>query len=220
MRKNTIVLILMLLTIFVAIACDSGMNELSAHSNEEPTDNGSTQELSEDSKDNNLLDSEGPPEADEASQTQDNAELDGDHESEATAVEVSDGQSHTDESDSDLTDSKKAEYLNKLNEMEEADRNGEVGSTITELEEQETERFEKWDAELNKVYGLLQEDLSTEEMDQLREEQRSWIQFRDEAAEEASLQYEGGSTETLEYIATQASLTRDRCYELVAKYME
>ncbi len=56
-------------------------------------------------------------------------------------------------------------------------------------------------------------------MEQLREEQRDWIKERDQKAKEASLKYEGGTMEGLEYVATQASITKDRCYELVAKYM-
>lgn len=118
------------------------------------------------------------------------------------------------------TESKKEEYLKKLNEMEEADRNLEAGTTMVELKEQEAERYKKWDVKLNEIYGVLKEQLSTEQMDTLREEQRNWVKNRDEVAKEASLKYQGGSMESLEYVATQASLTRDRCYELVAKYMK
>ncbi|MFJ7970715.1 lysozyme inhibitor LprI family protein [Psychrobacillus sp. NPDC096389] len=117
-------------------------------------------------------------------------------------------------------ESKKEEYLKKLNDMEEADRNLVAGTTMVELEEQEVERYKKWDVELNEIYGVLKEQLSKEQMDKLKEEQRNWIKHRDKAAKEASLKYEGGSMESLEYVATQASLTRERCYELVAKYMK
>ena len=116
--------------------------------------------------------------------------------------------------------SQKDEYLQKLSEMEEADRNEEAKTTMAELEQQESDRFEKWDKELNQIYGILKEQLSTEQMEQLREEQRAWIKQRDESAKEASLKYKGGSTEKLEYVATQATLTRERCYELAAQYMK
>lgn len=114
----------------------------------------------------------------------------------------------------------KAEYLEKLNQMEEADRDVEAGSTIAELEEQEDARYHKWDDELNQIYRVLTEQLSDTDMDDLREEQREWIVFRDESAKEESLKYQGGTTEALEYTATQASLTRERCYLLVAQYLE
>ncbi len=120
----------------------------------------------------------------------------------------------------DLTENQREKYLQKLNEMEEADRYEDAGTSMIELEEQEKLRYEKWDKELNEIYGILQEQLSEEEMAKLREEQRNWITYRDETAKESSLKYEGGSYESLEYVATQATLTRDRCYLLVSKYMK
>lgn len=117
-------------------------------------------------------------------------------------------------------ESSKDQYLAELNKMEEADRNEAAGTTMVELEQQEAARYKKWDQKLNEIYGVLKEQLSTEQMDQLKEEQRSWVQQRDAKAKQSSLQYEGGSSEQLEYVTTQASLTRERCYALVAKYMK
>ncbi|MBB4825056.1 uncharacterized protein YecT (DUF1311 family) [Sporosarcina luteola] len=136
---------------------------------------------------------------------------------ETEETETNPSNTEPDQESAELT---QEQYLKKLNEMEEADRNGEVGTTTVELENQETERYEKWDVELNRIYGLLKEQLSSEQMDQLREEQRAWMEQRDEKAKKSSLAYQGGSMESLEYVATQASLTRERCYELVAKYMK
>lgn len=123
------------------------------------------------------------------------------------------------ESNSDSTGMSKEEYLKKLNDMEDADRHEKPGKTMLEMEKQEEERFRKWDDELNLIYTRLKEELEPEAMEKLREEQREWVLYRDETAKESSLKYEGGSTETLEYVATQAELTRERCYALVAKYM-
>src|SRR5690606_2563462 len=126
----------------------------------------------------------------------------------------------SEQSETEVVESKKEDYLKKLNEMQEADRNSEVGTTVAELEKQEAKRYEKWDAELNEIYRLLEGQLSSDEMEQLREEQRSWIKERDEIAKESSEKYKGGSTEALEYVATQAELTRERCFTLVAQYMK
>ncbi|MFD2762069.1 lysozyme inhibitor LprI family protein [Lentibacillus juripiscarius] len=123
-------------------------------------------------------------------------------------------------SNSEMTRGKKGEYLRKLNEMEEADKYAEAKTTTLDMEKQEEERYKKWDEALNEIYGVLKEELSKEEMDKLREEQRNWIKHRDEAAKESSLKYKGGSYESLEYVATQASLTKERCYKLVAHYMK
>lgn len=114
----------------------------------------------------------------------------------------------------------RADYLKKLNEMEEADKMLESGETTTELEAQEEERYAKWDEELNTIYQVINEQVSKEKKENLKAEQRNWIEMRDETAEKESQKYEGGATESLEYIATQATLTRERCYALVAKYMD
>lgn len=119
-----------------------------------------------------------------------------------------------------VTESNKEDYLKKLNDMEEADRNLESATTTEGLEDQEAERYKKWDEALNDIYDVLEEELSAEDMDELKEDQRNWIKERDEIAKEASLKYEGGTTESLEYLATQASLTKERSYELVANYMK
>ncbi|WP_226526871.1 lysozyme inhibitor LprI family protein [Metabacillus niabensis] len=126
----------------------------------------------------------------------------------------------SDNNSNEMMESKKDVYLKKLNEMEESDRYTEAKTTTVEMEEQEEERYKKWDKELNEIYGVLKDQLDSDQMEELRKQQRNWVTHRDEAAKEASLRYEGGSTESLEYVATQASLTRERCYELVANYMK
>lgn len=138
-----------------------------------------------------------------------------DDQEESSSANINDGET----TNNDIEHNKEA-YLEKLNDMFEADRYAESAETMVEMEEQEEKRFKKWDEELNKIYGMLEESLSKDEMEQLREEQREWVKERDDSAKEASLKYKGGSTETLEYIATQASLTRERCFQLVAHYMD
>lgn len=138
----------------------------------------------------------------------------------APAITDKEETTNSNQAENQVTESKKGDYLNKLNQMEEADKNLIVGDTTSDLEKQEEERYEKWDAELNVIYDLLEERLNADVMEDLRTEQREWVKTRDEKAEEESKKYEGGSTEALEYIATQASFTKERCYELVAKYMD
>lgn len=146
----------------------------------------------------------------------------------STQTEESDSSSNEDTATEpndkeDTSNSLKDEYLVKLNEMDKKDRevpaDTSKASTTVELEKEEAERLDRWDEALNEIYSVLNEQLSAEEMEQLREEQRDWIKERDQKAKEASLKYEGGTMEGLEYVATQASVTKDRCYELVAKYM-
>ncbi|MFA9560608.1 lysozyme inhibitor LprI family protein [Evansella sp. AB-rgal1] len=127
------------------------------------------------------------------------------------------------DSDKEFAKNVKEEYLKKLHdiekEMEELLENSEATTTL-EMEEEIVYGYKTWDAELNEIYGTLKEQLSKEQMEKLREEQRDWIKHRDEVAKETSLKFKGGSIESLEYVAKQAALTKERCYELIANYMK
>lgn len=72
---------------------------------------------------------------------------------------------------------------------------------------------------MNRVYQNLTEQLSTEEMNDLGEQQRARIVYRDDTAKDLSIEAVD-ETEELEYGATQANLTHERCYLLVMQYME
>ncbi|MFS0820644.1 lysozyme inhibitor LprI family protein [Bacillus sp. 1P02SD] len=121
---------------------------------------------------------------------------------------------------SNTTASFKEEYLKKLNDTKKETDEMEATDTSTfALKKVENDRWEAWDELLNEVYGVLKGQLSSEEMDQLRNEQRNWLKYRDDSALEASLKYKGGTQEHLEYVAVLADLTEVRCYELVEDYM-
>ena len=114
----------------------------------------------------------------------------------------------------------KEQYLQKLHDTkEETDAMEPIDDTTFALKKVEGDRYDIWDGLLNEIYGVLEEKLSAEEMEQLREEQREWIAHRDAAAKEASLKYEGGTMEQLEYVAVVNKLTEERCFELVEGYM-
>ncbi|RFB10233.1 DUF1311 domain-containing protein [Bacillus sp. HNG] len=118
------------------------------------------------------------------------------------------------------TASLKDEYLNKLNDIKtETDAMEATDTSTFALKKVENDRWEAWDELLNEVYGVLKGQLTAEEMDQLRNEQRDWIKYRDNNALQASQKYKGGTQEHLEYVAVLADLTEVRCYELVEDYM-
>ncbi|MFD2627496.1 lysozyme inhibitor LprI family protein [Oceanobacillus kapialis] len=125
-----------------------------------------------------------------------------------------------DESDQSTPDMKTA-YRNKLVELEEqlAAEEKELGSTQRELTEFAGKSFNMWDDALNEVYAELEKQLSKDEMESLREEQRAWVQTRDAKAAEEAAKYEGGSMESMQYISSQAQLTKERAYELITDYM-
>ena len=115
----------------------------------------------------------------------------------------------------------KEEYLIKVdNAKAEAEKLEATDSSTYAMKKVENDRWELWDNLLNEIYVVLKEQLSAEEMDQLREEQRNWIKYRDDSALKASLKYKGGTQEHLEYVAVLASLTEKRCYELIETYMK
>ena len=117
----------------------------------------------------------------------------------------------------------KEKYLAKIADVEngikELDPVFENGTQI-ELTEAQVEVFERWDALLNEIYKELEKQLSPNDMDKLRAEQKNWLTSRDEKAAEVASKYEGGSMKNLEYASVQAQLTKERCYELVELYMK
>jgi uncharacterized protein YecT (DUF1311 family) len=117
----------------------------------------------------------------------------------------------------------KEEYIQKLNDIEVsvADLQDlyDEGTTLSRKTAAE-ETFIRWDTALNEMYNVLKQQLSTNEMAELKEEQVNWKTSRDETAKDESLEYKGGSMESLQYIATQSRVTKERCYELVELYMK
>lgn len=115
----------------------------------------------------------------------------------------------------------KEEYLTKLSDAKkETDEMKAEDSSTYAMKKVENDRYDVWDELLNEVYEVLIEQLPTEEVDHLRNEQRNWIKYRDDSAKEASLKYKGGTQEHLEYVAVLANLTEERCYDLVENYMK
>ncbi|AXI11105.1 hypothetical protein CUC15_05705 [Oceanobacillus zhaokaii] len=115
----------------------------------------------------------------------------------------------------------KETYLEKLNNAEkEVEELEPADSTTLSLKEVENERYGIWDDLLNEIYGELKVQLPAGEMDQLKEEQLSWITYRDNSAHESSLKFEGASWEPVEYASVLANLTQERCHELVENYMK
>ncbi|KMJ60036.1 hypothetical protein AB685_04135 [Bacillus sp. LL01] len=115
----------------------------------------------------------------------------------------------------------KEKYLQQLDDTKkETEELESTDSSTYALKKVESDRWELWDEFLNEIYGVLEEQLPSEEMDQLREEQRNWIKYRDDSALEASLKFKGGTQEHLEYVAVLANLTEERCHELVMNYMK
>ncbi|MEK5071442.1 lysozyme inhibitor LprI family protein [Sporosarcina sp. FSL K6-1508] len=117
---------------------------------------------------------------------------------------------------------KRDKYFQKLHQIEASLSDLEYltkDGVTSELIEAESERYERWDDALNEIYGVLKTQLSESEMNALRKKQRAWIAYRDRTANAEGAKFAGGSAEPLAYIGTMATLTEERCYELVEEYM-
>ena len=217
-NRSKFLMVILLAVCVLFVACENDSNESNNDLDNQSSESSSNENVNDDFATDMAEDMGDGNTTENVSSTQSNNQEDDAVNQDAHANKEESPE--TSRNDNEGVESEKEAYLKKLNDMEEADRYAEAGETTSELEEQEEERYKKWDVALNDIYGVLEDQLSTEEMDKLRNEQRHWIENRDETAKEASLKYEGGATETLEYVATQASLTRERCYTLVAKYMK
>lgn len=117
----------------------------------------------------------------------------------------------------------KEKYLKQLDDIENSlgDLNNQYNTgTQTEMREAKSEILSKWDSALNEIYGVLKKQLPADEMSSLKEEQQNWIIERDKLAKEEASIFAGGTMEATIYVATLARLTKERCYELVQKYMK
>lgn len=79
--------------------------------------------------------------------------------------------------------------------------------------------YEIYDKELNEIYAFLKKELSPEIMADLNTKQIKWIEQKEDTANEERLKYNGGTFENVAYYITLYELTKEKCYELVNKYM-
>ncbi|CEQ14271.1 lysozyme inhibitor LprI family protein [Paraclostridium sordellii] len=115
---------------------------------------------------------------------------------------------------------KKYEYIQKLDSIKNEVNGIVYDGSMEEMKEQSSKGLKKWDDALNEIYGVLKLQLSSGEMDSLKEEQLQWISNRDEIAEKEANEFKGGTMEGLQYTESLARITKDRCYELVNTYMK
>lgn len=122
------------------------------------------------------------------------------------------------------TESTKQIYLNKLNELDENlkethDERYASDATTLDMIEAANEEYNQWDYLLNEIYSVLEEQLSQEDMDKLREEEINWINTKEIKSKEASDKYKGGTIAPYMAIDSRIESTKERCYELVNQYM-
>lgn len=117
----------------------------------------------------------------------------------------------------------KKEYLEKMDTLD-ANLNtklkDKLEGTTLDMREATSEIYTAWDEILNEVYSEIMSTLSSEEKDKLILEETNWIKERDEKADNAAKEVEGGTMEPLARTSSLANSTKERCYELVNNYMK
>jgi len=118
-------------------------------------------------------------------------------------------------------DTKKQEYKDKLDKIEFGFKDFDnTEKTTKDMIDHANERYKQWDATLNEIYGVLKSQLSASDMKNLQNEEIQWIKKRDIKAKENSSEMKGGTMEPVLYTGSLAQSTKERCYELVDKYMK
>lgn len=135
-------------------------------------------------------------------------------EGELEDIDDSQGDSEVNELESN---NQKEYFLQMLNAIEkELEALTDDGTTVG-MEKTAQDTYQMWDDALNEIYVVIIDQLNTEDVEILRAEQRGWIKYRDEVAEQEAAGE--GSLQSITYVLTQAKITKERCYELVEEYL-
>ena len=140
-----------------------------------------------------------------------------------TNLEKKDDVDKSNESVEEESESKVQYYLDKYAKLEKELKDSlaeKYNGTTLDMREAAGIEYTSWDDLLNEVYGVLQEQLSKDEMDKLRAEQIEWLTIRDSKAEESAKEFEGGTMEPLAHTTSLGESTKERCYELISNYMK
>ncbi|NFE73013.1 DUF1311 domain-containing protein [Clostridium botulinum] len=215
-QKAILSLILIGLISFNFIGCTSSTKEIAPNNEQEKnisTENNKTNEIDINKASNNS-----------DNETKNNTTINKNSQDDSNKVNTKKVDSSTKENNnvSKTQESTKQIYKNKLDAIELGmkDLDDLKGGSTLEMKSAAKEEYERWDRALNEIYGVLQKQLSSDDMNKLKDEEIKWIASRDEQAKKDSLKYKGGTAETLIYGMSLGQSTKERCYELVEKYMK
>ena len=79
--------------------------------------------------------------------------------------------------------------------------------------------LENWDKILNEIYNNIKTVLTDSEMNDLKNEELKWINFRDAEAQRCADVYKGGTESNVAFYKSLCETTRNRCNELVDRYL-
>ena len=108
-------------------------------------------------------------------------------------------------------------YITKLNNMrdEMSALENLYGGSEEDLKQVADTELKMWNNMLSEIYLILEENLDKDEFAIIKAEQESWIKYRDkEKGVSNECLYEIQNTKVL------VKITRERCYQLVEKYIQ
>lgn len=115
----------------------------------------------------------------------------------------------------------KEKYLAELDKLtRETEETGDEDIPWIEVRKQAVEKYDLWDDKLNEIYGVLKQQLSSTEMEAVKQEERQWIKDRDAAVKQVEIEEGPGTLAPYAMTMTKLDMTRDRCYELVNLYLK
>ncbi|MCR4754087.1 MAG: right-handed parallel beta-helix repeat-containing protein [Lachnospiraceae bacterium] len=82
------------------------------------------------------------------------------------------------------------------------------------------EEYSMWDTLLNDIWAYLKDTMDEHDMEQLTEEETSWIKEKEAAVLAAGAEFEGGSMQPTAESRTAASITRERVEYLLDNYVK
>ncbi|WP_197142971.1 TcaA 3rd/4th domain-containing protein [Lysinibacillus sphaericus] len=119
--------------------------------------------------------------------------------------------------------SQKDEYIQKLDSIDAGLADLEhlyTNKDNTEILKAEKETYTRWDNILNEIYALLKQQLSSGDMQSLKEVQIEWIKDKESSAKNAASKYAEDEMKEITKYKIEAQYTKERCYELVKNYMK
>ncbi len=110
------------------------------------------------------------------------------------------------------------ELKNRMEKLEKEMQSKLDSGVTSEMVNANNELYEAWDKELNKVYKLLMEKLPADRKEKLKKDQRAWVKIKEEKANEAAKEVDGGTLAGVLHSGTATGLTKDRAIELAKMY--
>lgn len=112
----------------------------------------------------------------------------------------------------------KTKALNELAALEKQEKHGNVASDI-EILNQIDGNYQLWDDKLNEIYNTLKNNMSADAFQSLKTEQIAWIKEKESQVKTIGTNPMDGSMRRIDAFEAGYNMTKERCYELVNRYM-